>query len=69
MQEILSLWKVITVMLSFLSLFIPFPVVFSVAFWSSFAYAPARTILYIYFLPLFTTESDTFFLLPHHKKG
>ena len=36
-----------------------FPVVFSVAFWSSFAYA--RTILYIYFLFLFTTKSDTFF--------
>ena len=52
-------------MLSVLSLFILFPVVFSVAFWSSFAYA--RTILYI-FLPLFTTKSDTFFLLPHHKK-
>ena len=32
------------VMLSVLSLFILFPVVFSVAFWSSFAYA--RTILY-----------------------
>ena len=53
------------VMLSALSLFILFPVVFSVAFWSSFAYV--RTILY--FLPLFTTKSDTFFLLPHHKKG
>ena len=53
------------VMLSALSLFILFPVVFSVVFWSSFAYA--RTILY--FLPLFTTKSDTFFLLPHRKKG
>ena len=33
-------------MLSVLSLFILFPVVFSVAFWSSFAYA--RTILYFF---------------------
>ena len=45
-------------MMSVLSLFI--------AFWSSFAYA--RTILY-FFLPLFTTKGDTFFLLPHHTKG
>ena len=39
------------VMLSVLSLFTLFPVVFSVAFWSSFAYA--RTILYIFFTSIY----------------
>ena len=38
------------IMLSVLSLFILFPVVFSVAFWSSFGYA--RTTLYIFYLYL-----------------
>ena len=38
------------VMLSVLSMFILFPVVFSVAFWSSFAYP--RTILYFFYLYL-----------------
>ena len=56
-QEILSLWKVIT---GLCCLFL------SVSrFGHPFAYA--RTILY--FLPLFTTKNDTFFLLPHHTKG
>ena len=45
-QEILSLWKVITGLCCLFCLFILFPVVFSVAFWSSFAYA--RTILYFF---------------------
>ena len=56
------------VMLSVLSLFIIilFPVVFCVAFWSSFAYA--RTILYFFYLYL-PLKAILFFLLPHHKKG
>ena len=47
-----SSWKLMNlqVMLSVLSLFILFPIVFSVAFWLSFAYA--RTILYFFYLYL-----------------
>ena len=45
--------------------------VFSVTFWSPLLMHVLRVDMYIiFFLPLFTTKSDTFFLLPHHhKKG
>ena len=52
-------------MLSVLSLFILFPVVFSVAFWSPLL---MHVLYYIFLLPLFTTKSDAFFLLPHFKR-
>ena len=64
-QEILSLWKVITGLCCLFCLCLYYFLLSSV---SRFGHPLLMHVLYYIFLPLFTTKSDTFFLLPHHTK-